>query len=196
MGNEPGPAFSLGATMGRRKENDADRRRENLRDRLWPGSRNWIWTINDKSVVGFATMSRLMPLICVLIRELSGGRAGDPSSVYLELWCRDRGQSIIDDIREQDCAFASGYSGNRAVRTWKERMFKLVELGFIMVRQKGIQEFGQVLLVNPLAVCAKLHAENRVPDEWWAAFEARASEIKAEIPRPIDFCPVAKSDAG
>ena len=141
-----------------------------------------IWTINDKAVVGFATVSRLMPWICTLIRELSGGRAGDPSSVYLELWCKDWGQGIISIQDEQECAFAAGYSGNRAVRTWKERMFKLVETGFILARQEGNREYGQVLLLNPLAVCAELHDKGSVPDEWWTSFVRRAGEIKASIP--------------
>jgi hypothetical protein len=176
--------------MFRRKQNDADRRRENLRNNLWPGSEGWIWTINDELVVGFATMSRLMPWISTLIRDLSGGRAGDPSSVYLELWCKDWGQGIISIQDEQECAFAAGYSGNRAVRTWKERMFKLVELGFIKSQQEGNREFGQVLLLNPITVCAKLRAEGKVADEWWTSFVRRAGEIKAAIPKPPFFSPV------
>jgi hypothetical protein len=173
--------------MSRRNQNDADRRRENLRINLWPGSEGWIWTINDEAVVGFATMSRLMPWICTLIRDLSGGRAGDPSSVYLELWCKDWGQGIVSIQDEQECAFAAGYSGNRAVRTWRERMFKLVELGFIKSQQEGNREFGQVLLLNPITVCAKLRADGKVPDEWWTSFVRRAGEIKAAIPKPPFF---------
>jgi len=173
--------------MSRRKQNDADRRRENLRNTLWPRSEGWIWTINDEAVVGFATISRLTPWICALIRDLSGGRAGDPASVYLELWCKDWGQGIISIQDEQECAFASGYSGTRAVRTWKERMFKLVELGFILARQEGNREYGQVLLLNPITVCAKLNGEGKVADEWWTSFVRRAGEIKATIPRPPFF---------
>src|SRR5262249_2504832 len=107
--------------------------------------------------------------------------------VYLELWCKDWGQGIIWIQDEQECAFAAGYTGNRAVRTWKERMFKLVELGFIKTRQEGNREHGQVLLLNPITVCAKLHREGRVPDEWWTSFVRRAGEIKAAIPDPPFF---------
>jgi len=167
--------------MARRKVTEADTRRAELRDQLWPGSERWIWSIHNEKIVGFATMSRLTPWICSLMRDLSGGK--DPTSAFLELWCKDWGQGIISINDEQECAFASGYSGNRAVRTWKERMFKLVELGFIVVKQVGNREYGEVLLVNPVSVCARLHAQGRVPEAWWASFVKRAGEIKARIPK-------------
>jgi hypothetical protein len=100
----------------------------------------------------------------------------------LELWCKDWGQGIISIQDEQECAFAAGYSGNRAVRTWKERMYALVELGFILAKQEGNREYGQVLLLNPLAVAARLRGEGRVSDEWWTAFVRRANDIGAKIP--------------
>ncbi len=105
----------------------------------------------------------------------------------MSFWCKDWGQGIISIQDEQECAFAAGYSGTRAVRTWKERMFKLVELGFILARQEGNREYGQVLLLNPITVCAKLNGEGKVADEWWTSFVRRAGEIKAMIPRPPFF---------
>src|SRR5690242_4781551 len=107
-----------GVTTMKRKSNSADTRRKNLRERLWPGSEAAIWTMSDGEVVGFATIPRLMPWILHLIGDLAG-KAGDPSYVYLELWCRDFGQSIISISDEQECAFAAGYKSNRALRTWR-----------------------------------------------------------------------------
>jgi hypothetical protein len=169
--------------MTRRRQNDADRKREALRDNLWPGADGWVWDPSDAETVGFATIPRLIPLILHLLKELSGGRSGDPSSVYLELWCRDFGQGIITITDEQECAFSAGYAGNRAVRTWKERMYALVELGFVLAKQDGNREFGQVLLLNPIAVAAQLHAAKKVSEEWWTAFVRRASDIGAKIPK-------------
>lgn len=173
----------------RRRLNKADRNRQTLRDQLWPGSAKWIWDINDsEGVVGFATISRLMPLILHLVKILSNGdKTGDPGPVLLELWCRDYGQGLISIKHEGECAYAAGYSSNRAVRTWRGHMLKLVELGFIKAKADGISEYGQVLLVNPLAVCARLRQEGKVPEEWWTSFTRRASEISATIPPPIDF---------
>lgn len=178
--------------MPRRGTNDADRRRETLRDNIWPGSDEWIWDINDPATIGFATVPRLLPLVCHLLKHLAENKAGDPSSVYTELWCRDYGQGIITISDEQDCAFASGYTGNRAVRTWRERMFALVELKFILAERDGNREYGQVLLLNPIEVCAQLRAEGRVPSEWWTAFVRRAGDIGAKIPKKSNL-PGSKS---
>lgn len=173
----------------RRGVNSADRKRTSLRNRLWPGSAGWIWDLNDREgVIGFATIPRLMPLILHLIKHLSSeGGTGDPSPVYLELWCRDFGQGIVSVGDEMECAYASGYSSSRALRTWRGHMLRLAELGFIMHRQEGLREYGQVLLLNPLAVCARINEEGRTPDGWWAAFVHRASEIGAPIPEPLDL---------
>lgn len=175
-----------------RKSNNADDRRTKLRERLWPGSQVAIWTVADEQVVGFATIPRLMPWILKLIGDLSP-KGGNPADVYLELWCRDFGQSIIKIEDEQECAFAAGYDSNRAVRTWKSHMQKLVNLGFIKAKKEHNRDFGQVLLLNPLAVCHKHHKESRVDEEWWTAFVTRAHNIGADIPDPsvLDFDAVA-----
>jgi hypothetical protein len=167
-------------TDSRRKLNAADIKRINLREQLWPGSSQLIWDMGDKDLKGFATISRLMPWIMSLIDKLND-KGGAASTVYLELWCRDWGQSIISIIDEQECAYAAGYTGKRAHRTWKERMFKLVELKFIETVTVGNREFGHVLLLNPLAVCCYWRDMKRVPDEWWTSFSNRAAEIKAQV---------------
>jgi hypothetical protein len=47
-----------------RIENAQDRKRTQLRERLWPGSARWIWDFQDKeNVKGFATMTRLTHII-------------------------------------------------------------------------------------------------------------------------------------
>jgi hypothetical protein len=170
----------------RRRVNSADRKRRELRDQLWPGSADWIWDLNDTKNVGFATVPRLLPWILHLIKILvDGEKTGDPSPAYFELWCRDFGQGIISISDEEKCAYASGYSSTRARRTWRGHMQKLVELGFIRVVADGNREYGHVLLLNPLAVCARLRAQKQVPEEWWTAFVSRASEIGAKITEPL-----------
>jgi hypothetical protein len=129
-----------------------------------------------------------MPWILHLIKILCNGeKNGDPSPAYLELWCRDFGQGIISIADEQECAYASGYSSSRALRTWRGHMLRLVELGFILAKAEGIREYGQVLLLNPLAVCVRLRRENKVPDAWWTSFARRATDIGAPIPQPLDL---------
>jgi hypothetical protein len=173
-------------TKRRRKSSSPDARRAKLRDQLWPGSEKWIWDINDPVVVGFATMPRLIPLIMFLIKRLAGGKhAGDPSQVYLDLWSRDRGQGLVVIDDEDECSFSCGYTSGRALRTWRAHILKLQELGFILIKPKGNRECGHILLLDPLAVCARLHEEGKVQEDWWAAFVAGASAIGATIPPPL-----------
>jgi len=117
----------------------------------------------------------------VLVKTLA--QKGDPGSVYCELWLRCYDEGFISISDQEDCAFASGYSGTRALRTWREHILTLAELGFIDVKPVGNKEIGHILLLNPLTVCAKLNANGRVTEEWWAAFVARATEVGAVIPK-------------
>lgn len=174
--------------MAREKKSPDDKRTE-TRERLWPNSEAAIWTPVNPEVQGYARITRLMPLIMMLIGKICG-KGGNPASVYLDLWCRDMGQSLITINDEEEFAYAAGYDSRRTVRSWKERMSKLIELGFIKAQREHNREYGQVLLLNPLAVIAKLKKEGVIDDEaWWNAFHARASAIRAEMPKAavLDF---------
>jgi hypothetical protein len=166
------------------KQNRQDIRRHELREALWPGSSSWIW--DSESSIGYTVVPRVLPLVLHLIKILAdGGKTGDPSPAYIDLWCRDFGQGMITIMDEERAAYSSGYSSSRAHRTWKEHMKKLVNLGFIKVKKDGIREFGQVLLLNPLSVCESLNKAGKVPEEWWTAFMMRITEIKASLPGPL-----------
>lgn len=109
---------------------------------------------------------------------------GNPSLVYLELWARSFDEGMVEIVNEDDCAYAAGYRGTRAERTWREHILQLEEVGFIKTKPRGNREIVYVLLLHPLAVCARLYADNRfdVPEEWWTAFVHRVHEIGAKIP--------------
>ena len=118
----------------------------------------------------------------VLLRQLTRSAGGDPTSVYMELWARVYDEGYLQISNPMDNIYASGYSRSRAVRTWQERMRLLEDHGFVRIKPNGAQEFGHILLVNPLLVAARLKSDGRVPDEWWAAFLSRVDEIGAEVP--------------
>lgn len=161
-----------------RRRPTPDQRRERNREKHWPNSSSRIWS--RKTNDGFATIPRLLPLIVVLIRELS--QKSDPSSVYWDLWARVYDQAFIVVKNPRELAFSSGYSGQRAVRTWTERMRELKALGFVDFKPRTGSEIGYVLMINPLHRASELHAEGRVSDDWWNAFVERAEEIGAELP--------------
>ena len=152
-----------------------------LREQLWPSSSDRIW--NRKENQGFTTIPRVLSLVMSLINHLV--LKGNPSNVYLGLWLRSFDEGIITIRDEEALAYEAGYFGTRALRTWREHVLSLCELGFIKVMPDGNREVGHVLLVNPLLVCANLRAVQRVPDEWWSAFANRAGEIGASIPSPF-----------
>ena len=105
---------------------------------------------------------RLLPWIMVLIRHLAG-KGKDPTGIYWELWCRDMGQGIIQINDEQECAYASGYTSSRALRTWREHVQLLVDLHFLKVERNGNREVGYVLLLNPLKIARWYHERNKAP---------------------------------
>jgi hypothetical protein len=159
-------------------------RRMQLRDSLWPDAAEVTW--HRKTNDGFATIPRVLPLVLHLIAILSkkGDGNGNPSSVYLELWAQAPDEMIVTIRDEAMCAYAAGYSGTRAERTWRERLLTLSQLGFVRVKPQGLREIGYVLLLNPLLVCARLRRDKPkdVPEEWWNAFLQRANEVGAKIP--------------
>lgn len=158
----------------------AAERRLKLRDSLFrePGSRVWDRKTND----GFFTAPRLLPYVLGLIRNLSP--KGDPASVYFDLWSRAFDEGIATITDEGAAAFASGYTGPRAIRTWRERVALLAEMGFIETAAAGNRQFAYVLIVNPLEVICTLRRESpeKVPDAFWNAFIARAQEVGASLP--------------
>jgi hypothetical protein len=156
------PSLRL-ALLASKKRSTPAQKREQLRESLWPGSANLIWS--RKTNDGFATIPRVLSLVMYLIKQLSP--KGDPSVVYLELWARAFDEGIVSITDEHACAFASGYCGNRAVRTLREHVFKLAELGFVKIKPQGNRETAHILILNPLAVCVSLRASKptRVPEE-------------------------------
>lgn len=174
--------MSPGEVVGKRERKKMGDRRADSRDALWPGAGNEIWhRLHNK---GFSTIPRLLSLITALMKDRS--KQGDPTSVYLDLWCRVFDEGFIAIKDEGECAYASGYSGDRALRTWRERMEILESMGFIRAAPVGNRKFANILLVNPLQVVVNLRKKGKppVPDEWWNAFTARADEIGADIPPP------------
>ena len=110
---------------------------------------------------------------------------GNPAMAYLDLWSRNWDENIISPVDYEEFAYGSGYIGTRGVRSWKERIHRLVDLGFIKITPRGNREIGHILIVNPLLVCAELKAAGKsFPDNWWPTFFQRVQEIGAKIPSP------------
>lgn len=146
---------------------------------MWPDAPQAIW--DRTAVKGFSTIPRVLPHVCALIRQLT--KPGDPTAVYIDLWARQMDDMLVDVESEAACAFSSGFCGNRAVRTWRERVDLLEDAKFIRVKPKGVVKHGYVLILNPLDVVLEMHSRSprRVPEEWWNSFLSRADEVGTEL---------------
>jgi hypothetical protein len=153
------------------KSEMVSKRRTDLRKELWPNDRAWV----AAKAVGFFQAPRTLPLLLSLIKEKSISGKKDAGSVYLELWARHWGQGIIEISNENEHAFASGYRGTRAVRTWRERMRILEAAGFIKIKSSGNSAIGVILLVHPMDAVEDLRRKGKVPENWLTAYAARRS---------------------
>jgi hypothetical protein len=163
-----------------RPRNRSDARREQLREQLWPGVGPQLW--NRKRESGFCTLPRTLPLILSLIRELSE-KGKDASSVYLDLWFRAFDDSLVEVVDEEAFAFGAGYSSpGRNIRTWRERIDALADLGFVQIMPNGSKPYGNVLLMHPHIVVKQLKSQDRIPSAWWGAYTKRATDVGCSLP--------------
>ena len=149
-----------------------------IRDELWPElDKDMLWDRTKK--VGFTTIPRTMKHIQRIMDEMSNGRP--LSCVYLALWCRLYDGSMVVIDNQEKMAFESGFTGQRAVTVWKDRMRKLVELNFIDVQPGASGEFNYVLIWNPYRIIKEHRDAGRIPNNTsYNALLDRAFEIGAD----------------
>lgn len=150
-----------------------------LRDSCWPGlDEQKLW--NRQSVSGFTTIPRTLPLIMniidVLTKNKPAGRA------YFVLWCRTFDHSLLVIENPMTLAVEAGFTGERALTTWKDRMRSLVELGLIDAKAGATGLYHFVLLFNPHKVVWNLR--HRIQDETFRQLQFRAIEIGAKDMEP------------
>lgn len=161
----------------KKRASKMSKRTLDLRGQLWPDlDESVLW--DRTKAKGFSTIPRTMPFILDIMDDLAG--KGTPvSKAYLGLWCRVFDEGMLELKSYQDLASESGFTGQRSVHTWKQRMSILVELGFIKAEpgQKG--EYDYLLLLNPYHVIKKHYESGKVQKTKYIAFYARAQEIGA-----------------
>lgn len=128
---------------------------------------------------GWVALPRLMPLMLSIMDDLSG--KGFPvGRTYLELWSRIRiEESFLALNRPEEMAFHAGFEGQRALRTWKDRMQRLTKLGFIGLKPGPLGEYSYVVVYNPYHVIKRAYLANLVQENKWQALVIRANEVGA-----------------
>ncbi len=156
-------------------------RRVHLKQDYWPKEFAW-----NGAGVGWFKGPRTLPLILAFLadKKLTAGR--DVSRVYLELLARHMDGGVVEVGNEADHAYAAGYTGTRAIRTWTERMQLLEKLGFIKSKHIGNQRYKLVLLVDPLVAVANLRKQGSVPADWLEVYLLRIMETKEADARRLE----------
>lgn len=146
-----------------------------LRATLWPDvSETELW--HRKKSDGFVTIPRTMPHFLKIMDYLSNGKP--VSSAYLDLWCQNFDESLIVITNPNERAFLSGFSGQRSVATWIDRMKILKKLGFIDAKPGTSGAFHYVLIFNPYRVVR--NHEKSVPEKYFNSLAQRTIEIGAK----------------
>jgi hypothetical protein len=148
-------------------------KRKMLLDKFWPNLSPW--TGDDD---GWFKSPRTLPLLLVLMKDKELRTKESPASTYIELLSHHFGGGLVELRSEAEHAFAAGFTGARAVRSWKERISSLEKMGFIKIHGLGAQKLKYVLLVHPVDVVQQLKNAGKISNEWWETYTTRQSETK------------------
>jgi hypothetical protein len=137
----------------------------------------WVW--NRKKNHGYTTVPRTLPLVMQAIdMESKGQPAGH---TLFCLWARSPDHPVLTIENPATFASEAGFSGPRAVDTWRRRMKKLAELWFIMPKAGPSGDFHHVLLTNPNAMMEWMRLSGLVQDGLYSQFLDRTAEIGAFV---------------
>lgn len=162
-----------------KKISKAQEKAKALRDSVWPDlDEQMLW--NRKSVSGFTTIPRTMPLIMNIIDALTKNKPA--GTAYFVMWCRTFDHSLLVIDNPMTLAVEAGFSGERALSTWKDRMRSLVELGFIDAKEGPSGPYHYVLLFNPHKVVWDL--KGKIQESTFRQLQTRAIEIGAKDMQP------------
>jgi hypothetical protein len=180
------PAVDLPALNVKQANTKINKAKEDtiaMRKQLWPEvTEDHLWLIGDRRKKGFSSMPRVMPMLMNLIQDASkqvSKKSIPAGRTYLVLWCRVFGEGMVNIDNEIVTASEAGYTGERALTTWREHMRVLKALGFIdfKVGQAGPMQF--VLLFNPYKVVKSLKEKKWIPEDEYNKLYQRAGQIGA-----------------
>ncbi|MGD0905403.1 MAG: hypothetical protein ABR924_21120 [Terracidiphilus sp.] len=119
----------------------------------------------------------MMPIILRILAEKSVSGDMDLTRTYLGVWCDNYGQGIVEIADERLYAETAGLRGARGVRSWRDRMAKLSDLGFLHLHQGVSRNIGFVAILHPYPAVERLRRAGLVSDAWWGAFQQRLAQV-------------------
>jgi hypothetical protein len=120
-----------------------------------------------------------MPIILTIMDDLANGQP--VSTTYLELWGRAFDECFVTLSKPREMAFHSGFTGQRAERTWRARIKILADLGFIELQAGSSGPMSYALILNPYLVIRRLRDQKNpgIREDKYNALMERAGEIGA-----------------
>lgn len=155
-----------------------DRMQLKLRKRVWgdvPDDEVWS---RKPPTAGFTTIPRGLRHVMQIMDDMSKGKP--LSATYFTLWCWARDAQVVDVVSATELAFESGFTGQRMESTWRERMRRLEELGFIQIAEGRYGPISHVLIMHPYLVVKRLHAAGKVQDIRYSALLQRLDDVGAK----------------
>lgn len=160
---------------GTKRPKMAERAQQQLAIHFPNMPKEFLWTRKDND--GFITIPRTLPIVMEAIDKQSKGQPA--GHTLFCLWARSPDHPLVTIENQSTFAAEAGFTGERAVDTWKKRMKKLRELGFIQTKPGSSGEFHYVLLMNPNAVVEWTRSLGKVQDGLYGRFVGRLGEIGA-----------------
>ena len=149
-------------------------KRATLREQRWSNSKDKIWPPpskgedGKKGEGGWARVPRTISVIGRVFFENSKGV--DLLPTYIELLSRNPEEGIVEIGHEEEHAALSGFTPNpRGVKSWRTRLSKLKELGFIRLFE-GARGVDLVIMVHPTIAMKELHDKGLVSEPLWYQF--------------------------
>jgi len=160
----------------KKRVSTAEKKRQEVRKAVWPAlAERDLWLRSTSK--GYTTIPRTLPLIVEIINCMTKGAPA--GGVYFELWCRAFDEMFVDMDDAEGMAFAAGFSGQRAVTTWRGRIQALEKLNFIDVQKRGGHSYA--LILNPYHILYAHHLMKTpgLTEDHFASLKIRATEIGA-----------------
>ncbi len=138
-------------------------------------SEAWLW--QRKKTKGFATIPRTLPITMEAVDHLSKGQPA--GHTLFCLWARAPDGPMV--IIENPATFAAeaGFTGARAIDTWRRRMKVLRDHQFLIPKKGPSGDFHYVLLLNPNVAVEYLRHQGKVQDDLYGRFKDRLAEVGA-----------------
>ena len=133
----------------------------------------WLW--QRKANDGYSTIPRTLPIVMQAIDEVSKGQP--PGHTLFGLWARSPDHPLVTIENPATFAAEAGFSGERAVDTWRRRMKQLQALGLIATKKGPSGDFHFVLLLNPNVAVELLWEKKKVQSDLYARFIDRLADV-------------------